>query len=697
VSLSLPSFGVRRALHAAVSLAARKSAPTPTALSLAQLLCISAWLSALIPSPTHAALRVLAPDDYLRFADVSDPQVSADGNHVAYVVTTADRDADEQRGAIWLTSWDGKLQLQLTRGEDASQPRFSPDGRRLTFVSARPAGSKSQIWLLDLRGGEPRQLTNVNAVISSYAWSPDGKRLVLVMSDGEGDGKTPHPIVIDSFHFKQDVDGYLTARSRKHLYLVDVDSGGVTPLTTAPEYNDDLPAWSPDGKTIAYVSNHAKEPERSGVDEIYLIEARGGAVPNRLTQVYSPNHQRLAFSPDGEFISLLQGFEPRYNAYITDRLALISVSDGHVHPLTDQLDRAVSVPVFSSDGKAINFLVEDDGSNYPARMDLATRRIERLVPGTVSIQDESSAAAHTAVLASSDTQATEIFALEGHALRKLTTHNDALLAELRFGQAEDIRFRSRDGTEIHGSLVKPPGFVSGRRFPTILWIHGGPNGQDQHELIPESYCPPLERQLLAGQGYVVLGVNYRGSTGRGAQFARSIAGDWGHKEVEDLLAAVDYAVQAGIADPAWLGIGGWSYGAILTDYTIAHDTRFKAAISGAGSGNQTGMWGLDEYALQYNAELGPPWKSAPLYLKLSYPLFHADRIRTPTLFLGGDKDFNVPIAGSEQMYLALRTLGVPAELVIYPGQFHLLTRPSFLKDRAERYIAWFAKYLPVSP
>jgi dipeptidyl aminopeptidase/acylaminoacyl peptidase len=261
---------------------------------------------------------------------------------------------------------------------------------------------------------------------------------------------------------------------------------------------------------------------------------------------------------------------------------------------------------------------------------------------------------------------------------------------------EDVSFKSRDGTQIHGQIVKPPSYVSGRKYPTILWIHGGPNGQDQHELVPESYCPPLERQLLAGQGYVVLAVNYRGSTGRGAKFAYSIEADWGHKEVEDLLAGVDYAVRAGIADPARLGIGGWSYGGILTDYTIAHDTRFKAAIAGAGSGNQTGMWGLDEYALQYNAELGPPWKSTALYVKLSYPFYHADRIHTPTLFMGGDKDFNVPIAGGEQMYLALRTLGVPTQLVIYPGQFHLFTRPSFLKDRAERYIAWYAKYLPVA-
>jgi dipeptidyl aminopeptidase/acylaminoacyl peptidase len=671
---------------------------SPNAFFAVATLCLAALLSGVV----RAEQRVLAADDYLKFADVSAPQVSPDGVTVAYVVTTSDRDSDEPKDAIWLTNWEGTEHRQLTRGESASQPKFSPDGRYLSFLSARPADARGQVWLLDMRGAEPRQLTHATGEISSYAWSPDGKRIVLVMSDAEeGGSKKPKPVVIDTFHFKQDVDGYVTARSRKHLYLLDVGSGQLTALTTVAEYNDDVPAWSPDGKLIAYVSNHRKEPEQSGIDEIYLIEADAaavaGAAPRRLVEVFSPNHQRLAFSPDGKLISLLQGFEPRHNAYITDRLAVVSVSDGHLRPLTDKLDRAVAAPFFAADGKSIGVLVEDDGSNYPARVDLATGEIERLVPGPVTVHDESAASGHTAVLASSDTQATEVFALENHELRMLTSHNEALLAEIKFGAVQDVSFKSRDGTEIHGQIVKPPAYVSGRKYPTILWIHGGPNGQDQHELVPESYCPPLERQLLAGQGYVVLAVNYRGSTGRGAKFARSIEADWGHKEVEDLLAGVDYTVRVGIADPARLGIGGWSYGAILTDYTIAHDTRFKAAIAGAGSGNQTGMWGLDEYALQYNNELGPPWKSAALYMKLSYPFFHADRIHTPTLFMGGDKDFNVPIAGGEQMYLALRTLGVPTQLVIYPEQFHLFTRPSFLKDRAERFIAWYAKYLPVSP
>ncbi len=342
--------------------------------------------------------------------------------------------------------------------------------------------------------------------------------------------------------------------------------------------------------------------------------------------------------------------------------------------------------------RAIQFAVEDDGTQYPAQVRLADGVIERLAGPSV-VNELVTAAGHTAVLAADDHAPFEVFALEAGKLRPLTTHNRTLFGELALGTVEDLAFTSRDGTPIHGQVVKPPDFASGRRYPTIVWIHGGPNGQDDHSLLLESYGPQLERQLFATHGYVVLAVNYRGGTGRGAQFARSIVADWGHLEVEDLEAAVDYAVAQGIADPDRLGVGGWSYGGLLTDYTIASDPRFKAAISGAGSGNQLSTYGSDEYIVQYDAELGAPWRTTELWLKLSYPFFHADRIRTPTLFVGGERDFNVPIGGGEQMYQALRTLGVPARLIVYPGEYHSLDRPSFLVDRYARYLEWMDRYL----
>jgi dipeptidyl aminopeptidase/acylaminoacyl peptidase len=297
------------------------------------------------------------------------------------------------------------------------------------------------------------------------------------------------------------------------------------------------------------------------------------------------------------------------------------------------------------------------------------------------------------VLASSDTAAPEIFALENGKLCKLTSHNDALLSELQLGAVQDISFKSKDGTEIHGMMIKPPTYDHAKKYPTLLWIHGGPNGQDDHALPFNTYPLQLERQIFAAHGYVVLAINYRGSNGRGVEFARSIFADWGNKEVADLLAAVDFAVASGVADPERLGIGGWSYGGMLTDYTIATDSRFKAAVSGAGLANALALYGADQYIFQYTNELGQPWKSPDAWMKVSYPFLHADRIHTPTLFLGGQNDFNVPIIGSEQMYQALRSLDIPTQLVIYPEQFHLFTRPSYIHDRLQRYLAWFDTYL----
>jgi dipeptidyl aminopeptidase/acylaminoacyl peptidase len=304
----------------------------------------------------------------------------------------------------------------------------------------------------------------------------------------------------------------------------------------------------------------------------------------------------------------------------------------------------------------------------------------------------SAAGGHVALLRSDDAAPAEVFALESGKLRKLTAHNDAWLKELQLGAVADIRFNSPDGTDVHGLMVKPPGFVAGKKYPMLLWIHGGPNGGDQHSFALDGY--QFEPQMFAAKGFVVLRVNYRGGSGRGLAYAKAIHADWGHKEVIDLLAGVDHLIALGIADKDRLAIGGWSYGGILTDYTIASDGRFKAAISGAGSANQLATYGSDEYVLQYNHELGPPWRSTALWLKLSYPFYHADRIHTPTLFLGGEKDFNVPIVGSEQMYQALRTLGVPAQLAVYPGEHHVFTRPSHVVDLAQRMSDWLDRYLP---
>lgn len=659
---------------------------------------------AFAPLARAQSKRPIAIDDIYRTQQVANPQCSPDGKWTAYTVTIIDHDADKRRTSIWMVNWEGTRSLQLTTGsEDAGSPRWSPDGSYLAFLSARPADAKKQIWLLDRLGGEARQLTDVRGDIGAYAWSPDSTKIVLEISDSDSDAtisksapsspKIAKPIVINRYHFKHDVDGYLTASSRTHLYLFEVKTKKLEPLTSDKNFEDRDPAWSPDSTHIAFVSNHEKDPDQVGTEDIFIVEARPGSTAKKLTTIDAPGGQHLAWSPDGKLIAYLQGSELKYNAYKQNSLAVIPAGEGSSRTLTEKIDRGVSSPEFTPDNSSLTFLVADDRHEYPAKISVQGGSLQRLSDSELVVFQQCAAREHTAVLASSDNLAPEIFALEDGKLRKLTSHNDALLSELQLGAVQDISFKSKDGTEIHGMMVKPPSFDPLKKYPTLLWIHGGPNGQDDHGLPFNTYPLQLERQLFAAHGYVVLAINYRGSSGRGRQFTQSIFADWGNKEVADLLAGVDFAVASGVADPQRLGIGGWSYGGMLTDYTIATDSRFKAAVSGAGLANALSLYGTDQYIIQYTNELGPPWKSPEAWMKVSYPFFHADRIKTPTLFMGGQSDFNVPIVGSEQMYQALRSLGIPTELVIYPEQFHLFTRPSYIHDRMQRYFAWFDTYL----
>ena len=339
------------------------------------------------------------------------------------------------------------------------------------------------------------------------------------------------------------------------------------------------------------------------------------------------------------------------------------------------------------DGGSLLMLLEDDRNQYLARVSVGGGNVERLsAPGAVVDGFDTGGTGRVALLVTTPEAPAELFAFERMALRALSSQNKEPLQGIALGSVSGIEFESADGTAVQGILTRPPGFEAGRRYPTVALIHGGPTAQNGFEFDSGA-------QVLAGAGYLVVRPNYRGSSGRGREFSRAIFADWGNLEVQDVLAAIDHVVEAGLADPERLGIGGWSYGGMTTNYAIAKDARFKAAVSGASIANVLTGYGTDQYIRQYENELGRPWEEIDKYFKVSHPFLHADKIVTPTLFLCGEKDFNVPLINSEQMYQALRSLGIETQLVIYPGQYHGLAKPSYRKDRHERYIAWFDRFL----
>lgn len=642
--------------------------------------------------------RLLKVEDIHSFKTVQDPQVSPDGRWVAYVVRTNDTEEDRQDTDVWMVPFAGGEAVRLTtspKGE--SRPRWSPDNRWLAFLSARE-GDSAQVWLLDRRGGEAVRITDSKGGVSDLVWSPDGKRLALLVTDPEPEDapagetadagtqeekeKKPKPIVIRRLQFKQDTD-YLDER-RTHVHVFDLESRKGVQITSGP-YDDGQPVWSPDGRWIAFISKRAGDPDATDNSDLFLVAPEAGAVPRALTTSERADSSPV-FSRDGRWIFYISGGDPKDVWYDTSAVAAVPVEGGAPRELTREIDRNASDPQLTPDGRSVLFLLEDGGNVHLARVPVQGGAVERVIAGEREIQSfNQGTQGEVAVLESRSTYPPEVSAVQGAELRRLTRVNDDFLKGIRIAQTRRLKVKSADGTEVDAFLTIPPDAPPGQRLPAVLRIHGGPVAQF-------STGWQLDWQVFAAHGYAVIAANPRGSSGYGRAFSRAIFADWGNKDFEDVMAAVDQAVSLGVADPERLGVGGWSYGGILTNYVVVKSQRFKAGISGASETNYLSNYGTDHYQKEWEAELGLPWENTELWIRLS-PFFQVKSIQTPLLLLCAGNDVNVPCLNSEQLYQALRRLGRSTELVIYPDQGHGLTRPSFLQDRFERSLAWYDRYL----
>lgn len=670
-------------------------------------LCLTA-VGTLAQQPTPAP-RPITIADYFQIHEVQGPQVSPDGRWIAYTVRTPNLDEDKNESRIWMISSAGGDALALTAGGvSSSHPRWSPDDKWLAFLSARDEG-KTQVWLLNRLGGEAQKLTDTPQDVDDFAWSPDSTRLALLLRDPTEDeleaaktkdttadasdsakgkkSKTQKPWVIDRLQFKLDEIGYLDHR-RTHVYVFDLAAKSLKQVSSG-DYDDEEPVWSPDGKLIAFSSNRSKpDPDATYDKDIWTVAADNTDKGSHPTQVTTnPGEDSSpAWSPDGKWIAYSTQLEPKLFQYATKQIALAPASGGEAKILTLALDRMSTEPRFAPDGKSIYFIADDDGTQILCQVNLADGKITRPISGRFILSTYSIAkSGQIAAQISAADRPDEVYLSGAGKLERITHTNDALLAKLKLSQPQYVKFKSKDGTEVAGYLYKPLDYVAGKKYPTILRPHGGPVWAYYAEFTHLA-------QLLAANGYVVLLPNPRGSTGYGQDYCRAIWADWGNKDFQDDIAMVDYAVAQGIADPDKLGVGGWSYGGISTDFIIGQTARFKAAISGAGSAEYTSMYGHDQYQKDYFTELGYPWENKALWDKLA-PFYRVKTITTPALFMGGNMDWNVPVLGGEQMYQALKALGRETSLVVYPGEFHEFTTPSHIADRLVRYLAWYNHYV----
>lgn len=666
-----------------------------TITALATSLCLLASL------PAKANQTALTTDDVLSLKLPGSPRLSPNGKWIAYTVRHNDMEKDKSLTRIWMTSSNGKTTLPMTeKGKSAGAPQWSPDGKYLAFLAAKGKDAKTQVWLLDMRGGEAQQYTRTEQGVDSFLWSPDSSKMLLIIKDqteqekaktvakkaGETPEDKPTPWVIDRLQFKADYVGYLD-RTRTHIYVKENADAAPAQLTFG-DYDDDSPVWSPDGNEIAFVSNRTAEPDGNTNSDIWVVSVTPDDEPAPLRQIttnpgsdYAP-----AWSRDGKHIAHVSVTDVDKMWYATNHLAISNAAGGDMQILTADLDRNVRNPIFTSGDREILFSLEDSAEQQLAKIKIKSGKIERLVKDGLAIGSfDHHWKNGTALLVSKPDMPAEVFLEKKGKLRQLSNLNTKLINNKSLAAVQNITFPSADGTEIEGFIFTPPGYEKGKRYPTLLHIHGGPVAQ-------YNFGFNIPAQVLSTAGYVVVITNPRGSSGYGQDFSSILFANWGVKDYEDVNAGVDYAIREGFTDPDKLGVGGWSYGGILTNYIIGKTGRFKAAISGASEVNHTANYGHDIYQQAWEAELGLPWENRAAWERIN-PFNNLGNVTTPTLVMGGKEDWNVPIQNSEQLYQVLKRRGIPTQLVVYPNEHHGIRRPSFVKDRYERYLDWYNSYL----
>jgi dipeptidyl aminopeptidase/acylaminoacyl peptidase len=672
---------------------------------------VAAAVAASVAAGQPAEKRAITFRDLISLHRVSEPQISPDGKWIAYSVATPDLEANHSVRDIWLVpAVGGGEARQLTRGGSDMRPRWSPDGKKLAFISGR-AGTP-QIYWIALEGGEATRLTSISTGADNELWSPDGQTVAFVSSvypdcrddacNAERDAAKEKSKVKARIyekllyrHWTEWWDG-----KRGHLFIEAVAGGGaardLTPGANydVPPFNEGAPeaiAFSPDGRELCFTANTDKDEALSTNGDLFTVAVAGGGEPKRIT-TNPGNDWGPAYSPDGKWIAyraqLLGGYEAdRWRLMLYERASAKQIN------LTENVDLSVESYLWKPDSIGIYFSAED-------KAEMPVYSISALKPGPIvrvadgfNAEFDLSRDGQTLVLGrTSLTMPTEIFLQTNAALHQITHQNGALLAQLELPAPEPFWFEGAERTQVEGLLIRPPHFDAAKKYPTLLLIHGGPQGA-----WTDAWGYRWNQQVMAGAGYVVVMANPRGSTGYGQKFTAEISQDWGGKVYEDLMKGLDAAIaKYPFIDGSRVGAAGGSYGGYMVDWIATHTDRFKCLISHAGPYDLASEYGATEELWFPVWEFGgAPWSQPESYRKWSPSEYAAalGKYKTPTLVVGGELDFRVPYNQDLEFFTALQVQGVPSKLVIFPDEGHWVLKPQNSELWYATFLDWVGRYL----
>ncbi|MEZ4523908.1 MAG: S9 family peptidase [Thermomicrobiales bacterium] len=655
---------------------------------------------------TDVPKRRITAEDIYRFKMVSDPQVSPDGESVAYVVTTIDEETNGYLSSIYVGALDGSKTTRLTTAQARdSSPRWSPDGNHIAFQSNR--SETAQLWITRVAGGEPWKITDFETGISGLSWSPDGGSIAVVSKDSAGDSDSDEDEDsqsdvkhITAIRYKSDDEGFLDMKPR-NIWIVRPFDESREQLTSSDVHDTD-PVWSPTGDHIAFVTNRTEERHSNSVSEIWTI-AIGSGLEQPVFTGDDASFGAPAWSPDGSMIAAIGHREAVAGGSPDSHIWLASASGENEHIITGELGRSVGDsamsdiyqgsdgrPIWSGDGGSLLFRTSDSGGTYIHRVPQSGGAIERLAEGRYRISGLSTSpdGSKLAYVKSTALNPGDIYVADtdGGNETRLTSVNEEFLSEIALSEPEAFWVDSPDGVPIQSWVIKPPGFNPDLKYPMILEIHGGPHG-----MYAEAFMH--EFQLLAASGYVVLYTNPRGSSGYGEEFTRDSHKRWGDADMPDVMAAVDHVVAQGYVDESRMGVTGGSYGGYMTLWIIGHSDRFKAAVTQRCVSNLYSFYGTSDIGWTFiDYEFGGlPWENREHYMKYS-PITYVDKMTTPLLIIHSEKDFRCPIEQGEQVFISLKRLGRDTEFVRFPDENHNLSRtgkPKHRIERLEHILRWF--------